>query len=94
MSAGYRLRFERERRALGLREVSRKTGISPAHLSEIEREHKLASEDVLTTLAKLYGLDAWELCLCDGRLPAEAVEWVKAHAIAETARLREAVKRG
>lgn len=91
LTAGDVLRIERTRLRLSLRRVSRDSGVSPSYLSEIERNRAVASEGAIVRLATLLGLDAWELCLRDGRIPEAMEVWCKTHPIDAARRLREMV---
>lgn len=68
---GRELRALREARALGLREVARKLGLSATYVSTIETGQLKTppAAEVLRALAKLYAVDADRLLLLAGRLP-------------------------
>lgn len=92
LTAGDVLRIERTRRKISLRRAARDSGVSPSYLSEIERNRAVASEDALTRLATLLGLDAWELCLRDGRMPEAVTLWCKTRPTEAAQRLRTMTK--
>jgi transcriptional regulator with XRE-family HTH domain len=50
------LRAVRIAHGLGLRETARRAGISPAHLSKVERGQRQLSVDALTRLGEVLGL--------------------------------------
>lgn len=79
LTAGDVLRIERKRLGLSLRRAARDSDVSPSFLSEIERNRRSASEDVLVRLAALLRLDPWELCLRDGRAPEALTRWLRTH---------------
>ena len=54
-----------------LRELARKLGISPTHLSDIENNRRAPSEDLLVDIAKHLDLNADRLLALVGRVSGE-----------------------
>lgn len=77
-SIGERLRRERSRCGLTLREVAEVVGVGQPHLSRIENGREGASDALLERLAVAYGADLDELMVVAGRLP-----WAVAQRMAE-----------
>lgn len=76
LTAGDVLRLERERQGRVQRQTAHAVGITAGHLCDVERNRPahILSEETMTKLAALLGLDAWELMLRDGRVPAEVAD--------------------
>lgn len=67
---GHRVREERERLGLSLRELARRAGLDPGHLSRIERGERPALTDAATALAEALKVNTADLML-DGPLLIE-----------------------
>lgn len=76
---GMIIRWNRECRMLGLREVARRVGISPSYLSDIELDRRQPADLVLREIAREIGMDAEELSCRSGRLGPEAVDYLRRH---------------
>ena len=83
MIFGERIRKERMEAGVGLNELCRKVKISSSYLSKIERgiETHAPSEEVVTALASVLGLDVSEMLLLAGKIPSD----VKAAILADAA---------
>ena len=55
-----------------LREFARLLGVSPTHLSDVENDRRVPSEELLTKMASYLELDLDELLAAAGRVPEEA----------------------
>lgn len=77
MTAGDLLRAARKAKGLTLREVAAVCACSFVHLSEVEREKKQPSDDLLRKLCEHLGLDPSEMTARSGRLPLEANAYVR-----------------
>lgn len=79
---GERIRQERIEAGVGLNELCRKVKISSSYLSKIERglETHAPSEEVVTTLAEVLGLDVSEMLLLAGKIPSDVKEAILADA--------------
>ena len=74
------IRREREAKEIGLREMSKKIGVSPTYLSKVERdEFAPPAEDKVRKIAEIIGCDADELVGRAGRVPSELSEIIKQH---------------
>lgn len=72
MTLGERLRELRLGARIGLRDVARRTDISPTYLSRIETsDEKTPSEEVIERLADYLGADRDELMRLAGRIPSD-----------------------
>lgn len=60
-----------------LREFSRLLDVSPTHLSDVENDRRVPSEDLLTRIASHLDLDLDELLAAAGRVPADARRFVQ-----------------
>jgi DNA-binding XRE family transcriptional regulator len=67
------IRRRRERRGLSQRDLARRVGTGAPHISKIENEVEVPSEEVLTRIAEELDLDPVELNLMAGRVPAQYV---------------------
>lgn len=94
LTAGDVVRIERKRQGRSLRSVARDAGVSAPHLSDLERNRKLGSAELIERIARVLSLDAWELCLRDGRIPERVEMWCKTHPAEAARRLREMTKEG
>ena len=88
LTAGDVVRSERKRRGISPVSAAEHVGVAKSTLANVELNCKLASEAVLADLAKLCGLDAWELCLRDGRIPEAVAQWAKRDPSGAADRLR------
>ena len=61
---------------LSLRDVTKKLGITPSYLSDIENNRRVPSEEVLGKLAKFLRLDYDDLMARAGRFGQEAVRYM------------------
>lgn len=92
LSAGEIIRAERTRRGITNAQASAITGISCSHLSNLESGEKTGSDSALEAIAKLLGLDPWELALRGGRAPDAFVEWATKHPTDAANALRRAME--
>lgn len=84
---GSMIRQRRVERDIGLRELSRRVGISPAYLSKVETDQfPPPSEGKLVAIANELRLDPDAVLAQAGRIPADVIEAIKRHPI-EMARL-------
>ena len=65
------IKRQRNRIGLTLLALSAKSGVSPSHLSRIEKAQRYPSTDVLRKIAQPLGLDEKELFNLAGYLPSE-----------------------
>ena len=65
------IKRQRNRIGLTLLALSAKSGVSPTHLSRIEKAQRYPSTDVLRKIAQPLGLDEKELFNLAGYLPSE-----------------------
>lgn len=80
MTAGETVRARREELGLGLRETARKVGISPTFLSRFELDRTTTgppSGASLCRLAKVLGLDEFELCVAAGQAHPAALAAIR-----------------
>jgi transcriptional regulator with XRE-family HTH domain len=73
-SIGEELRKLRKTKNLTLKEVAEKAGVSTMYISEIERDLKVPSDEVICKLAKIYNVDEKELFEGFGRIPEDILE--------------------
>src|SRR6201999_3605211 len=59
---GVRLRQERERRGISLRELARRVGVSPSLVSQIELDRVNPSVSTLSALVTEFGLTMGDVC--------------------------------
>jgi len=77
-SFGAKVRRERERLELGLREMAKKIGVSPTYLSKVERdEFPPPAEDRVKAIANIIGCDVDELLALAGRVSSELTDIIK-----------------
>jgi HTH-type transcriptional regulator, competence development regulator len=82
LSFGTMLRQRREAAQIGLRELSRRVGISPAYLSKVEtNQFRPPAEDKLVAIAKELQLDPDAVLAQAGRVPADVMETIKQHPV-------------
>jgi transcriptional regulator with XRE-family HTH domain len=78
---GRRVRRRRQELDIGLRELARRVGLSPAYLSMVERgELPPPAEEKVVSLARELKFDADALLASAGRVADEVSELVRAHA--------------
>ena len=70
---GSKLREEREKKNISLRELAKKIGVSGAFLSDIELGRRFPSHDKIELLAKEIGIPIEELAQYDFRDEAESI---------------------
>ena len=70
---GSKLREEREKKNISLRELAKKIGVSGAFLSDIELGRRFPSQDNIELLAKEIGIPVEELSQYDFRDEAESI---------------------
>ena len=69
---GATVRREREKQAIGLREMAKKIGVSATYLSKVERGHfPPPAEDRVVAIAQLLGCDVDELLALAGKVSSE-----------------------
>lgn len=66
---GDELRKIRRNNKLSLQDVADKAGVSKMYISEIERQKKIPSDDVILRLADIYKVNAFELFEGFNRIP-------------------------
>ena len=72
------IRREREAKEIGLREMAKKIGVSPAYLSKVERdEFPPPAEDKVRKIAGILGLDADELLALSGRVASDLIDIIR-----------------
>src|SRR5262249_35803574 len=76
---GPRLRAQRERLGLSLRELARRIGVSASLISQIERDKVNPSVSTLYSLVRALGLGMGDLCAPDEAPSAEAAPVTSAH---------------
>ena len=72
-SFGSKLREEREKANISLRELAKRIGVSGAFLSDIELGRRFPSQDKVELLAKEIGIPVEELTQYDFRDEAESI---------------------
>jgi transcriptional regulator with XRE-family HTH domain len=72
-SFGSKLREEREKKSISLRELAKKIGVSGAFLSDIELGRRFPSQDKVELLAKEIGIPVEELSRYDFRDEADSI---------------------
>ena len=72
-SFGAKLREEREKKNISLRELAKKIGVSGAFLSDIELGRRFPSQDKVELLAKEIGIPVEELSKHDFRNEADSI---------------------
>jgi transcriptional regulator with XRE-family HTH domain len=79
-SFGTMLRHQRQAQQVGLRELSRRVGMSPAYLSKIETDQfRPPAECKLVAIARELKLDPDAVIAQAGRIPADVVATIKQH---------------
>jgi HTH-type transcriptional regulator, competence development regulator len=77
-SFGALVRREREAKEIGLREMSKKIGVSPTYLSKVERdEFPPPAEDKVRKIAEIIGRDADELLALAGRVSSDLTDIIR-----------------
>ena len=66
------LRQQRISRALTLRELARKSGVSPAHLGRLEQGKRIPTAKILRQIAEPLGFDQSELFMLAGYLSGDS----------------------
>ncbi len=80
------IRREREAREIGLREMSKKIGVSPTYLSKVERdEFPPPVEDKVRAIAKIIECDVDELLARAGRVSSDISDIIKHRPVELTA---------
>lgn len=74
---GGRLREARVANDFGLRELAKKLEISPTHLSDIENDRRLPSEELLKALAQHLKLEFDELMVLAGKVYSVTERYVE-----------------
>jgi transcriptional regulator with XRE-family HTH domain len=88
---GPMVRQQREAQGIGLRELSRRVGMSPAYLSKVETDQfRPPAEEKLVAIAKELKLDPDAVIAQAGRIPADVIATMKQHPV-EMAKLIRAV---
>lgn len=87
------LRHRREAAQIGLRELSRRVGMSPAYLSKVEtNQFRPPAEDKLVAIANALQLDPDAVIAQAGRVPADVIETIKQHPVEMATLIRTAGK--
>ena len=90
---GPTIRQQREAQKIGLRELSRRVGMSPAYLSKVEtNQFRPPAEDKLVAIAKELKLDPDAVIAQAGRVPADVIETIKQHPVEMATLIRTAGK--
>lgn len=85
------IRREREARGIGLREMSKKIGVSPTYLSKVERdEFAPPTEERVRAIARIFERDPDELLALAGRVSSDLADIIKRHPVEVSALLRTA----
>ena len=72
------VRRERERKEIGLREMSKIIGVSPTYLSKVERdEFPPPAEDKVRNIAAIIGYNADELLALAGRVASDLTDIIR-----------------
>ena len=74
---GRTIRDARVDNRLSLRELAKRLGISPTHLSDVENDRRVPSEALLKALAGNLGLDFDQLMVMIGRVYSVTEEYVR-----------------
>lgn len=86
---GVFIRRKRGEKELGLREMAKKIGVSPAYLSKCERdEFPPPTEDRVRAIAKELGCDVDDLLAMAGRVSSDISDIIKRHPVQLAALLR------
>lgn len=73
-TVGELLRGKRKQYNLGLKDVAEKISVSVMYVSEIERDKKVPSDEVIRKIAELYSIEEKQLFEMFGRVPEEVKE--------------------
>jgi transcriptional regulator with XRE-family HTH domain len=73
-SIGEELRKLRKVKNLSMKEVAEQAGVSTMYISEIERDLKVPSDEVIRKLAKIYNVDEKKLFEGFRRIPEDILE--------------------
>ena len=85
------IRHEREARDIGLRQMAKLIGVSPAYMSKVERaESTPPTEDKVRSIAQILECDPDELLAMAGRVPSDLADIIKRHPVEMSALLRTA----
>jgi len=71
------VRNRRVERELSLRDATKKLGITPSYLSDIENDRRVPSEEVTRSLADFLGLNFDDLMALAGRFGQDAERYLK-----------------
>ncbi len=83
------VRHAREAKEIGLREMAKLIGVSPAYLSRVERDDfPPPAEDRVKAIAKVIGCDEDELLARAGRVASDLSDIIKRHPVELAALLR------
>ena len=83
------IRYEREAKEIGLREMAKKIGVSPTYLSKIERdEFPPPAEDKVKVIADILGFDADDLLARAGRVSSDISDIIRRQPVELAALLR------
>jgi transcriptional regulator with XRE-family HTH domain len=74
---GDRIRIQRARRRMTLRQLGKETGSTASYLSDIENDRRIPSESVIRELARVLELDVDELLAAAGRFGEDADRYIK-----------------
>jgi transcriptional regulator with XRE-family HTH domain len=86
---GALIRRERETKAIGLREMAKKIGVSPTYLSKVERdEFPPPAEDRVKRIAEIIKWDPDDLLARAGRVASDISDIIKRHPTELAALLR------
>jgi len=77
-SLGETIQEARSRR-FKLREFARLLEVSPTHLSDVENNRRIPSEELLSQIAKHLGLELDDLLAAAGRVPADTLRFIEKH---------------
>ena len=74
------IRHERGKREIGLREMAKKIGVSPAYLSKVERdEFPPPAEDKVRKIAEIFNIDVDVLLARAGKVSSDLSEIIREH---------------
>ena len=62
-----------------LREFARLLEVSPTHLSDVETNRRIPSEELLSQIAQHLGLELDDLMAAAGRVPEETLRFIEKH---------------
>ncbi|MFX0195991.1 MAG: helix-turn-helix domain-containing protein [Candidatus Hodarchaeota archaeon] len=78
-SLGEKIRLEREKKKISLREFARRIDISASYLVDIEKNRRTPSEEILEKIADLAGIPISSFAEFSPEIPKPVRDWIESH---------------